>query len=99
MLGCARLISFIIFGDALGLLRVRLPQLLAEAGDVLAELVANLYDSVQSRVNSQEWKSLGLAAEGRRKELKEVESKLERERKELLKKHANEIKKQIVDRE
>ena len=47
-------------------------RLLVSTHFVLAEFVANLYDSIEKRVNSQEWKSLGLAAEGRKKELEEV---------------------------
>jgi hypothetical protein len=47
-------------------------KLLISSHFVLAEFVANLYDSVEMRVSSQEWRSLGAAAEGRRKELKEV---------------------------
>ena len=35
----------------------------------------------------------------KQRELKEVEEKLEKERKSLLKKHANELKKQIIDKE
>ena len=52
----------------------RSTRLLTSTHFVLAEFVANLYDCVEKRVNSQEWKSLGLAAEGRGKELKEVET-------------------------
>lgn len=50
----------------------RSTKLLSSTHFVLAEFVANLYDSVEKRVNSQEWKSLGIAAEGRKKELEEV---------------------------
>lgn len=35
----------------------------------------------------------------KQRELKEIEDKLEKERKSLLKKHANELKKQIIDKE
>ncbi len=50
----------------------RSTELLSSTHFVLAEFVANLYDSVEKRVNSQEWKSLGNVAEGRKKELDEV---------------------------
>ncbi len=50
----------------------RSTKLLSSTHFVLAEFVANLYDSVEKRVNSQEWKTLGNVVEGRRKELEGV---------------------------
>jgi hypothetical protein len=43
----------------------------------LAEFVANLYDSVEIRINSPEWRRLVATEEGRRKELAEIEQMLE----------------------
>lgn len=52
--------------------------LLISSHFVLADFAANLYDSVETRVNSHEWKSLGLAAEGRRQELEEIAKMLKK---------------------
>ncbi len=48
-------------------------KLLISSHFALADFVATLYDNAETRVYSQEWKSLCSAAEGRRKELEEIE--------------------------
>lgn len=52
-------------------------KLLMSTHFALAEFVANLYDSVEIRINSPEWRRLVATEEGRRKELAEIEQMLE----------------------
>ena len=49
------------------------PSLVASTNFALGDFVADLYDSVQKRVNSQEWKTLGHAASGRRRQQEDLE--------------------------
>jgi Predicted carbamoyl transferase, NodU family len=57
------------------------PSLVASSNYALGSFAANLYDSVQKRVNSHAWKLLGDAARGRQRQLEELKETVKMKRK------------------